>query len=273
MKYVFLSLIALLFAGCASDPLNHADAIAGTAGLHRTQVQTKTFLLTAYVKISDRTKPVDVYIEGDGLAWLSEVEPSPNPTPRKAMGLSLAAADPAANVVYIARPCQFTSFDRDPHCDVAYWTDRRFSEEVIGAMNQAVEALTRSAEDRKLNLVGYSGGGAVAVLIAARRHDVVSVRTIAGNLDHVEVNRQNDVTPLSGSLNAIDYAREISRIPQVHFSGQKDDVVTPVIAKRFLKASAPTNCITLYTLESATHETGWPEHWPGLLKVPPTCDR
>ena len=35
-----------------------------------------------------------------------------------------------------------------------------------------------------IHLIGYSGGGAIAVLTASRREDVLSVRTIAANLDH-----------------------------------------------------------------------------------------
>ena len=257
-------------AGCAS-PLDHADGIAHAAGLRRTQIPTNTFLLTAYSKVTAPAKPFNIYIEGDGLAWLSETEPSKNPTPRKALALSLAALDPAANVLYIARPCQFTPLNLDPKCDVSAWTDRRFSEEVIRSVNQAVDKLTASSPSRKLNLIGYSGGGAVAALVAARRNDVVSLRTVAGNLDHAEVNRQHDASPLDGSLNAIDQARQLATLPQIHFSGQNDDVITPSIAQRFRAAAEPTTCIKLRIIENTTHESGWPEHWPNLLKIPPTC--
>ncbi len=265
-------LLGLLVVGCASDPIIHADTLASASGLQRRQIETKPFLLTSYSKIIDKTQPIDVYIEGDGLAWISPSEPSWNPTPRKALGLSLAALDPAANVIYIARPCQYTPLDRDLNCKVTYWTDRRFSEEVIASVDQAIDQLIVHAPKPKLNLIGYSGGGAVAVLVAARRNDILSIRTIVGNLDHVEVNRQHDVTPMMGSLNAMEEARKVATIPQIHFSGADDDVISPVIAKGFLAASKPTSCVTLHIIDNVTHEKGWTERWPELLKKVPTCN-
>lgn len=94
------------------------------------------------------------------------------------MGLKLAALDASPNVVYLARPCQYVW---SPLCSDIYWTDRRFAVEVVEAMSAAIDRLILPGQ--KLHLVGYSGSGAVAVLVAARRPDVVSLRTIAGNLD------------------------------------------------------------------------------------------
>jgi len=264
-------LLGLLVVGCVSDPIIHADTLASASGLQRRQIETKPFLLTTYSKVTDKTQPIDVYIEGDGLAWISPSEPSWNPTPRKALGLSLAALDSAANVIYIARPCQYTPLDRDSNCNVTYWTDRRFSEEVIASVNLAINQLTVHVPKPRLNLIGYSGGGAVAVLIAARRDDIASIRTVAGNLDHAKVNRQHDVTPMTGSLNAIDVARKVATIPQIHFSGADDDVISPIIAESFRSASVTASCIKLRTIESVTHERGWVERWPELLRMAPTC--
>lgn len=269
----FLTMIGVVFlmCGCASDPVVQADVLAQRAGLHRGQIQTSVFLLTTYTKITDTTKPFNIYIEGDGLAWRSLWEPSQNPTPRKALGLSLAALDGAANVIYIARPCQYTPLDLDRNCKVTYWTQRRFSEEVIESVHQAIDKLTGTAKKNELHLIGYSGGGAVAVLVAARRDDVRSIRTLAGNLDHAEVNRQHDVTLLTGSLNAIEVARKVATIPQIHFNGSDDDVITPSIAERFYAAAMPTSCIKLHTIDNVTHERGWAEHWTALLKMNPIC--
>jgi dienelactone hydrolase len=277
MKFTF-SLAALfalltLVGGCSRDLAAHADALAQPAGLRHEQIKTGTFILTAYEKVGDPAQPFDIYIEGDGFAWQTEYEPSANPTPRKALTLALAARDPSPNVIYIARPCQFTPLALDTHCDVAYWTDKRFSEEVIASVDQAIDKLTSGYGYPRLNLIGYSGGGAVAVLVAARRADVVSLRTVAGNLDHEEVNRLNDVDPLKGSLNAIDQARKIASLPQIHFSGGEDAVISPVIAKRFLAASEPTDCVRLENIPEASHEDGWIERWPALLKEPAVCGR
>lgn len=265
------ALAATALSGCAAlDRDANADAIAGPAGMKRMVIRTDPFVLTTFARIRDPRQPVTIYVEGDGLAWLSRTEVSLDPTPREALGLQLAALDPSPNVVYLARPCQFTARDRNPACGIPYWTGKRFAPEVIAAMNQAVDQVAAQAPGQGINLVGYSGGGAVAVLVAARRQDVASIRTVAGNLDHAEVNRLAKVSPLSGSLNAIDAAGQVAKIPQIHYSGGADTVVPPAIAERFRHA-APSGCVAARVVAGASHETGWVERWGALLRTVPTC--
>ncbi|NIQ12880.1 MAG: alpha/beta hydrolase, partial [Candidatus Dadabacteria bacterium] len=73
--------------------------------------------------------------------------------------------------------------------------------------------------------VGYSGGGTVAALIATRRNDVSSLTTIAANLDHAEWTRLHHISPLTGSLNAVNFIDKIENIDQLHFVGGKDKIV------------------------------------------------
>ncbi|CAA7627306.1 Esterase/lipase/thioesterase [Candidatus Terasakiella magnetica] len=268
---LFLALAFPALAGCATiDRDVNADSIAGPVGLKRMIVKTDPFVLTTFARIRDPGQPVTVYIEGDGLAWLSRSEVSLDPTPREAMGLALAAADPTPNVVYLARPCQFTARAKNPTCGIAYWTGKRFSPEVVASMNQAVDQIAAQVPGQKINLVGYSGGGAVAVLVAAGRKDVGSIRTVAGNLDHAEVNRLAKVSQLSGSINAIDVAAQVAKIPQIHFSGAADTTVPPVIAERFAGAVG-TSCARIKVVPGATHETGWRERWRELQGLPLGC--
>jgi esterase/lipase len=49
-------------------------------------------------------------------------------------------------------------------------------------MDAAVTALKRASGASRLRLVGYSGGGVMAMLLAARRDDVAQVVTIAAPL-------------------------------------------------------------------------------------------
>lgn len=272
MRKAFIGLLALPFlAGCtAIDRDANANALAKPARMSRMLMKTDPFVLTTFVRITDRTQPVTIYIEGDGLAWASRTEVSRDPTPKDAQGLALAAADLSANVVYLARPCQYTDRSKTPACGPAYWTAKRFAPEVIAAMSQAVDQVAAQVPGQKVNLVGYSGGGAVAVLVAARRQDVASIRTVAGNLDHAEVNRLAGVSQLSGSLNAIEVAAQVARIPQVHFSGSADKVVPPAIATRFIQAMGK-GCAQAMTLQGADHENGWTARWRELLGMTPTC--
>jgi hypothetical protein len=266
-----LLLLVAALAGCAMfDADAHANALAEPAHLQRVSVDTRSFVLAAYARISQPDKPLRVYIEGDGLAWVSRAMPSLNPTPHEATGLALAAQDPAPNVVYLARPCQFTPQEVNPRCGTPYWTGKRFAPEVIESMNDAVSHFAALTPRQPLELVGYSGGGAVAVLIAARRSDVASIRTIAGNLDDEFVNRLHGVSPMPESEDAIDFATRVSAIPQIHFSGAEDEVVPPAVALRFVNATGP-RCAHAQTVAGVSHDGDWSRRWPALLNLAPTC--
>ncbi|MDR7282959.1 hypothetical protein J2X84_001783 [Pseudomonas corrugata] len=264
-----LSVLIGGLTGCA-DPNRNAESLALNGHLQREQVQTDGFVLTSFYRITRPDLPLTIYIEGDGRAWRSRSVPSDNPTPRQALGLTLAAVDPAANVVYLARPCQFTPLVQSPRCDKAYWTNKRFAEEVVVAMNQAVSHYSAQVPRQRIHLVGYSGGGALAVLITARRQDIASLRTVAGNLDHVQVNRLHHVSAMPESLNAIDFAPQVATFVQLHFSGSDDQVVPPLIAQQFVSATA-SHCARSQIVPGMTHESDWARRWPELLLTPLPC--
>ncbi|WP_242442993.1 alpha/beta hydrolase [Magnetospirillum sp. 15-1] len=272
MRLIILASLLASVTSCATfDRQGAADTLAVRGGLQRSLVKTDPFTLTTYSRLATPGRPVTIYIEGDGLAWLDRNRVSPDPTPRNPVALDLASHDRSANVAYLARPCQYTEPRFNPRCTEVYWTDRRFSEEVVASMNAAVEQIKRGASADTVHLVGYSGGGAVATLIAARRKDVASLRTVAGNLDHEAVNAHHGVSPMRGSLNPIDVAGAASTIPQLHFSGSLDTVVPSVIARDYAKRAANPACIQVVTVEGATHADGWSERWPDLLKMPVEC--
>jgi len=261
--------LGIVLTACTSDPHLHADAMAKPAGLQREQRQAGAFVLTAFYRISRSDQPLTVYIEGDGLAWRNRTTPSDDPTPRRAIGLSLAVTDGSANVVYLARPCQFTPMQDNPRCTPAYWTGKRYAEEVVASLDAALTHYLDRVPGQAVNLVGYSGGGALAVLIAARRHDVASVRTVGGNLDHVAVNRLHHVSPMPDSLNAIDVAARVAHIAQIHFSGADDQVVPTSVARSFVKAVGP--CAQLKVIPGMSHESNWAQQWPQLLSMTVSC--
>jgi hypothetical protein len=266
-----LVLIISLMPGCATlDPDTHADALAKPAGLKREQIAAGDFILTTFSRIASADKPLVIYIEGDGLAWISRSEPSLDPTPREATGLALAAADPAANVVYLARPCQFTPMAMNPRCGVPYWTGKRFAPDVVASLDEAIARFAARAPGQRINLVGFSGGGALAILIAARRTDIASIRTVAGNLDDEFVNQIHHVSPMPESDNPIDFAARVAAIPQIHFSGVNDTVVPPEVAQRFVDATGK-QCAQLHTVDGIRHDGDWSRLWPALLRVNPVC--
>jgi len=257
--------------GCADqDRMAHAVALAEPAHLRREQLQAGLFLLTTFMRIDRPDRALTIYIEGDGQAWLLRTQPSPDPTPREAVGLALAAADPATNVLYLARPCQFAPRALSPRCDVAYWTGKRYAPEVVASLDAAVTHYASFVPNQPIRLVGYSGGGALAVLVAAGRHDVASIRTVAGNLDNEFVNRLHQVSAMPGSLDAVDVAQRVSAIPQIHFSGADDTVVPPTVAERFA-AAAGHDCARVVLVPGMAHESDWAARWPALLAIEPFC--
>jgi hypothetical protein len=263
---------SLLLAGCATENrVATADAIARQAGLQPGEISASPFVLRWWGRINAPHQPVHLYIEGDGFAWVTPSQPSRDPTPYNPLALRLAAADSAVNVAYLARPCQYTPMVRNPACNLSWWTDRRFAPAVIEAMNSAVSQIMRQAPGQPLVLVGYSGGGAIAALIAAQRSDVQSLRTVAGNLDMDEVNRLHHASPMPLSLNAKAVATRLAALPQIHYSGSDDRVIPQSVTQGYVDASH-SGCVKMVSVAGLTHGGRWETLWPALLRQPPGCE-
>jgi pimeloyl-ACP methyl ester carboxylesterase len=97
---------------------------------------------------------------------------------------------------------------------------------------------------------------------------VASLRTIAGNLDHVALSRFHNVGVLTDSLNPIDYAFLIRNIPQLHFAAEKDRVVPLFISQSFAERLGDTSYQSIIVVEGTTHDSGWEAKWPELLSTP-----
>lgn len=180
-------------------------------------VSAGKYEIVTYQKINDATSPIHIYIEGDGHAFDSRGIPTNDPTPRGTMMRDLAMRDKAANVAYVARPCQFIMPDT---CDEHDWTDGRFSEKIIDAMSNVIQ---RVAGTRPIVLVGYSGGAMVSGLIIARNPQLLVTEwvTVAGVLNHRAWTEHFGDTPLLRSLDL----EKIPNTPSRHFVGTRDKVV------------------------------------------------
>ncbi len=271
-KICTVFLLAIVISGCAAslssiDRYASADRIARAGSFDRSFIKTDHFVLTAYSRFKRVGAPINIYIEGDGISWVSRTQLSGDPTPHRPLVLELAALDPAENVAYIARPGQYSTAGT-PQYDPSYWSNKRFSEEVIESMNEAIGDLSGQAGTKDINLIGYSGGAAIAVLIAARRNDIASLRTIAGNLDPEAVNQCHNVSPLSGSLNLLDVAGKIKNLPQRHFIGSKDRIIPAWIAQSFVKLEGDKNYDRITVVDGAAHAKGWKNRWKELLLFP-----
>jgi hypothetical protein len=278
---LLLGLIVLLdLSGCTATPAERGSAageIADRGGLTRATVRSQGFVLTTWSRIaSPKDRPsggedINVYIEGDGYAWATSSDPSSDPTPLNPLALRLAAADSAPSVLYLARPCQFRPAGTRDSCDTSFWTSHRFAESVVAALDGAIDRTLPPSPRRRLTLIGYSGGGGLAVLLAARRTDVAAVVTVAGNIAHGVWTSHHKVSPLRGSLDPIDSADRLAGVRQLHLTGANDGIVPRLIADTFARRSPASACIRVVTIADAAHDKGWLENWPALLSRMPVC--
>ncbi|WP_105648477.1 alpha/beta hydrolase family protein [Cronobacter dublinensis] len=268
---VLLISMALFLAGCTGKNFReYADAQATKRDLIGKNFSARGLPLRTWQRITPPVTRLRVYIEGDGFAWVSRSRPSDDPTPHNPTGLKLAAADPSANVLYMARPCQFIGPPLPPTCNVHLWTDQRFSPQIVQAMDEALSQIVQPYPQARIELVGYSGGGNIAALLAARRTDVVSLRTVAGNLDVAYVNALHRVSAMPDARSAADVALMLANLPQRHFSGADDDTVPPAVATRFQQATGE-RCAQVEVVPGMNHGSDWAALWPGLLAKTPVC--
>ncbi len=255
-------LAALLCASCplVQAPAERADAIARSAGF----VPVGVPALRAYLRTgaSPRSSTLSLYIESDGAPWLAPHRPPADPTPIKPLVLQMAASDPATMVAYLGRPCQYLDAAGLDGCDPALWTHGRFSEAAVAAVNRAVDVLKQASGAREIALVGYSGGGAMAALIAARRRDTVCLVSVAAPLDPGAWTRAIGVSPLRTSLNPLDQAGALADLAQTHFVGARDDVTPPSTIRAFVAAMRRARVISRADFD---HECCWARDWPALL--------
>ncbi len=273
--------ISLLAAACSTgNPFRKeiSRRLAIPSQMIERQIAAGPFSLTAYERMHKRHAVGTVYIEGDGsLHDVSDVFMGDGFSwrqndPANPVGLHIATRDQSDNLAYLARPCQFSGMaDPEADCDPKYFTTEAYSGQVLAAYGEALDNIKRRYDITALHLVGYNGGGTIAAILAATRKDVLSLRTVAANLDHEAYTRHNGMPPYLDSLNAISFAQRLARMPQVHFIGGQDEKVPPFILQSFLQALGPSNCVQYEFVQEATHSEGWVDKWPTLLAIAPAC--
>lgn len=273
-KSIALCAGLVLLAACAGPPgLDERRAAARAAlpgGGGFEIVPTRTFDL-AVQRLGPATgATLTVMIEGDGLAWLSRTRPSSDPTPTAPLALPLLARIATGPAAYLARPCQYVGA-QSRNCDADYWTQRRFAPEVIAAADEAVSRLKAESGAAALHLMGYSGGGVVAALVAARRSDVARLTTFATPLDTAAFTAHHNVSPLTGSLSPVGDATALAAIPQRHFAGAADTVVPPHLVASYMNALGPGACARVHTLPGVSHGAGWLEAAAAIRAAPFAC--
>lgn len=212
-------------------------------------------LMALHRPASSPNDTLTIYIEGDGAAWPRPHLPPSDPTPKTPLALLLAAKDKGA-VLYLGRPCQFLSADQLAKCPQQWWTHKRFSAEVIAAYQLALNEIKEKTGYRQFRLVGYSGGGVIAALLADHRQDVSHLTTIASPLSLGNWTAWHKVSPLQQALDPITL-KSPSRIPALHYVGARDDVVPEAIVQAYVSIRGGT----LLRVEDADHDCCWLDLW------------
>lgn len=254
-----------LLSGCSGlsvfpTPIQSAQSFAVYHGFAERIYQSDKFRITSFVRKSGGSPVLKVYIEGDGAPWRANLIPPSDPTPRRSTVLEMAAQDRGQAVMYLARPCQYLDVHALQDCSVDYWTAKRFSAEVIDTLDNAITQAMRECGAKELQLVGYSGGGTIALYLTERRDDVTQLTTIASPLNHVLWTEYHDIAPLTGSLAPVIAGRQRQGIRQTHVAGEKDAVVPPQLMREMLPKNA-----ALKVMPGFDHECCWAADWGRIL--------
>ena len=202
-----------------------------------------------------------VYIEGDGQPFLAPTTVALDPTPRDPLMLRLMALDPAPSL-YLGRPCYF-GLSNDRGCDPSYWTLRRFSPEVVESLADVLRSEMIRANAHEVELYGHSGGGTLAVLLAARIPDVTRVITIGATLDTAAWCALHGYTPLLGSLNPAELAPNPEPTRVLHLVGSQDTNTPPELVESAAARGGARGSVRV--VRGYTHNCCWQEIWESVL--------
>ena len=225
---------------------------------------------------SNRLEAVDdyfwVFLEGDGKPWAMRHIVAKNPTSQHKLALQLMLATPA-EAVYINRPCY--GLTDMSHCHPKWWTSHRYHHDIAKAINGALEQILlhttgpladpthqphQNSMLQKVIIVGHSGGGNLAMQVAAMRQDVAAVITLSANLDHARWTAYHGYSPLHGSTNIANTEPLPANIIHRHYVGTNDNNINmPMVSP--IQQTDPHAQIVL--LNSDHH--GWLKFWPEIM--------
>jgi hypothetical protein len=255
-------LLLLGATGCQAPAIN-IEQLAAQSGMSRQVVAGDRFRHVVYLKPASSGYPeqtLHVYLEGDGIPWRYRgTVPADDPSSRNPLALQLMSVDPHTGL-YVGRPCYMGMYN-EPGCSPELWTSGRYSEQVVNSMSAVITQQLQVGDYRQLVLIGYSGGGALAVLLANRlqaANPQVTTRvvTMAANLDTDRWTSLHGFLPLSGSLNPMRTA-SLQGMHHRHYAGTEDTQVPVDIIADFVTQHGGE----LVEIEGYNHHCCWLSLW------------
>jgi len=255
--------ILLLIAAvvCCRAPKTRIDSQAARSGFQQLVVVGKGFKHLVFEGGDPQASgSLHIYLEGDGRPWISDRRISSDPTPRRVYALELMALD-AGPTAYIGRPC-YHELEVAQVCNPEIWTVDRYSQEVVDSLESAIRKISERRSASNLVLIGYSGGGVLAMLVAERLSSIRVVVTIAANLDIDAWTRLHGYSPLTGSLNPATRPALQASIRQLHLAGGRDERVPAAIVES-VAMRQPNSQFIVYP--NFDHTCCWVDAWPEIV--------
>ncbi|MDG2334397.1 MAG: hypothetical protein P8Q97_09265 [Myxococcota bacterium] len=251
--------LTLLFASGCATPREKYDERANELGLQRQHVAGTEFEHIIFSPGEPSTASVlHVYLEGDTSPRMASRYSPPDPTPHLPLMLELMAMDPSPSLL-LGRPCQHGP---EHGCGTSVWTVERYGERLVASLVAALERVRISHGAEEIVLVGYSGGGALAMLMAERVPETRAVITLAGNLDTEAWAEHHDYFPLALSLNPADRPPLHAAIVQIHLVGERDERVPPFLTGQVIAQQKGAKTLSFADFD---HTCCWASAWPDVL--------
>lgn len=245
--------LAVVLASCSVDPLRMYEQ----NGEFQSQIVMTSLHAHKVLRKQGVGEHLHVYIEGDGVPWSTRYTIAGDPTPPSLIMPELMRRDPAPSV-FLGRPCYFGLEDRQ--CSSNEWTFGRYSQLVVDSLSEVLDAL--AVKGQKIVIIGHSGGGTLAWLLAHGRDDVAAIVTLGSNLDTAAWAEYHRYSPLSRSVNPADLPPLGAQVKQWHYLGEVDKVVPPALVEPFIARQINAGKTIL---PGADHRCCWQENWPNLL--------
>jgi pimeloyl-ACP methyl ester carboxylesterase len=273
MRAVIIAFTGLVLAGCVSndnttsglyatgsqilrrDPdaqITKADAVAAKQGYSKHFIQAGDFKLVVREPRRNRAVEIEIALFGDSINyWQSDrfghrTYTTPGQGALDDSGYYFDMADASRSIYILERPCFALTEKEEPKCSNPYWwTEGKYSDQVVQSLSRGISEIKNMSGATSVHLMGISSGGTLAVLIAASRDDIASIRTISAPLDVSEMLQHQSrmfgirVGEKLDGANPIDVAARLARIPQMHVRGTRDEMIPQSTWDSFKAKSGP----------------------------------